>query len=107
MSVSSEVLPAFSPVVSALISRHVNSPCMRSLTLSRERGVGLGFGLGGPDYGRAPTTCAAWNRSRSPPTLHGNAFLGWQAVMERTGNKREGLGKKFVRNNENSIMPLM
>ena len=42
------------------------------------------------------------NPSRTPPTLHGHAFLGRRAVTKRKGNKREGPGKKFVRNNKNS-----
>ena len=42
------------------------------------------------------------NPSRTLLTLDGNGFLGRRAVTERKSNKREGPGKKFVRNNENS-----
>ena len=42
------------------------------------------------------------NPSQTPPNLHGHAFLGRRVVTERKGNKREGPGRKFARNNENS-----
>ena len=44
------------------------------------------------------------NPSRTPPTLHGQAFLGRRAVTKRKANKREGPGKKFVKNNKNSTV---
>ena len=41
------------------------------------------------------------NPSRTPPTLHGHAFMGRRAITERKGNKRNP-GKKFVKSNGNS-----
>ena len=41
------------------------------------------------------------NPSRTPPTLHGHAFMGRRAITERKGNKRNP-GKKIARSNGNS-----